>query len=301
MTDFFAALPMYDWPEARAEVDAEWAAIRSRLRAAGIDAPEKLVRRNADMPPVPGGIRDAAGAIVAPDPATLPPDELDFSTLWHHPKLLFGQTCWGPLELELVSNVRIVGQPDYSAYEGGQGELYSSAILMRRNPPALSGGWPEGPDGAGWGSGLRQETAERGRDDPAPPLRGDPHLEGEGDVGAPSDGTATIPLGRIRGKRLAFNSHDSMSGILALTRDLAALGEGLDVFSGLVETGAHRASVMAVAEGRADVAAVDCRSWQLIRRFEPKAGAVRVVGWTGRRKGLPYIAALGSPVTELPR
>jgi ABC-type phosphate/phosphonate transport system substrate-binding protein len=254
MSDFIAALPMYDWPEVQAEVDAEWADIRARLLAAGFDAPERLVRRNGDMPAVPGGIRNAAGAVIAPDPATLPPDELDFPTLWRHPKLLFGQTCWGPMELGLAADVRVVGQPDYSAYEGGEGEFYSSAVVMRRGS----------------------------------------------DVASPPNSRALLPLDLIRGKRLAFNSHDSMSGIIALTRDLAALGESPDIFSERIESGGHRSSIVAVAEGRADVASIDCRSWALAQRFEPAAKAVRVVGWTARRKGLPYIAALGSPVTRWP-
>ena len=74
------------------------AACAHAFSSAGIDAPEKLVRRNADLPPVPGGIRNGEGRVIAPDPATLPPDELDFPTLWKHPELLLAQTCWGPME-----------------------------------------------------------------------------------------------------------------------------------------------------------------------------------------------------------
>ena len=79
------------------------------------------------------------------------------------------------------------------------------------------------------------------------------------------------------------------------TRDLADLGQSLDLFSQRAETGGHRASVVAVAEGRADVCTIDCRSWALARRFEPRAADVAVVGWTARRPGLPYISARGAP------
>src|SRR5882757_410267 len=122
-----AALPMYDWPEVSEEVDAQWARLRDTFRQRGIDAPEGLARVNGDLPPVPGGIRDDTGELIAPDPATLPPDELDFHKLWLHPALLFAQTCWGPMELGLSKQVQVVGQPSYDAYEGGQGEFYSSA------------------------------------------------------------------------------------------------------------------------------------------------------------------------------
>ena len=251
MSELVAALPMYDWPEARDEVDAQWARLRDAFRRRGIDAPQTIVRRNGDLPPVPGGIHDAQGKLIAPDPATLPPDELDFHKLWLHPALLFAQTCWGPMELGLSKHVQVVGQPSYDACEGGQGELYSSALVMRA------------------GEGL--------------------------EVRSPADGRALVPHDLIRGKRFTFNSLDSMSGIIALTRDLQAAGEDLDFFSTRSESGGHRDSIVAVAEGKADVAAIDCGSWALAQRFEPAAQAVKVVGWTGRRKGLPFITAATTP------
>jgi ABC-type phosphate/phosphonate transport system substrate-binding protein len=246
-----AALPMYDWPESRAATDAEWRGLHACLAAAGIDAPEKIVRRNADLPAVSGGILDREGRVIAPDPATLPPDELDFQTLWKHPNLLFAQTCWGPMEEGLQEHVTVIGQPSYDGIEGGLGALYSSPILMRRG------------------------SAEP--------------------VGAPADGHAVLPLDFIRGKRFAYNSTDSMSGIIALKRDLEAAGESLAIFSERIETAAHRASIVAVAEGRAAVCAVDCRSWHLAKLYEPCASDVAVVGWTARRKGLPYITSRHTP------
>lgn len=254
MSPLIAALPMYDWPEARAEVDALWATLRDRLRAAGIAAPDALCRRNGDMPAVPGGIRDASGAVIAPDPATLPPEEFDLPTLWRHPDLLLAQTCWGPMNATFLRDrVLVVGQPDYSDVPGGADVSYSSAILMRADDPGV-------PDQ---------------------------------DLVPPPDGTARLPLEAMRGRRLAFNEKHSMSGWLALSADLRAAGEDVAILGGLAATGGHRASIRAVAQGRADVCAVDCRSLALARRFEPETARLRVAGWTARRLGLPYICARG--------
>ncbi|MEQ9244368.1 MAG: phosphate ABC transporter substrate-binding protein, partial [Nitratireductor sp.] len=68
-------------------------------------------------------------------------------------------------------------------------------------------------------------------------------------------------------------------------------GEAVDLFAGKLETGGHRASLEAVRDGRADVCAVDCRSWAMAQRLVPGVGNLRVVGWTARRLGLPYITS----------
>lgn len=276
---FIAALPMYEWPENRADTESEWRRFREILRRAGIDAPDTIVRRNADMPAVPGGIRDASGKVIARDPAALPPDELHFPTLWRHPDMLICQTCWGPLELGLGEHVKVVGQPSYDGFEGGEGPLYSSAIVMRAapNPP-----WMEAARqrAASAPTVIARELAARRRGVDKP---------------APENGLADIPLTLLGGRRFAFNSAESMSGFLAPSRDLEAMGESLGIFSERIETGSHRGSIVAVAEGRADVCAIDCRSWQLAQLHEPKAELVQVVGWTGRRKGLPMITSLRTP------
>lgn len=251
MSNYIAALPMYDWPERTAEVDAEWAVLRDLMRDEGIPAPEKLVRRNADVLSMPDGIRDGGGIEIAPDPSVLPADQLDLHVLWRHPALLIGQTCWGPMELGLARHVEVVGQADYSAFEGGQGPLYSSAIVMRADAPGV------------------QTVA--------------------------ANGTADLPVTSMRGRRLAFNSSDSLSGVLALERDLQHIGQSLDIFSDRILTGGHRNSIKAVANGEADVAAIDCRSWALARRFEPAAEALIVVGWTALRPGLPFVVSRHLP------
>lgn len=245
---------MYDWPETRDQTDALWAGLRDRLRAAGIDAPETMARRNADLPAVPGGIRDASGALIAPDPATLPPDDFDFAALWRHPSLLLGQTCWGPMEVGLADHVRVLSQPSYDGIPGGAGPDYSSAVVVRRE-----GGAPE-------------------------------------NVPPPADGRARLPLDRLRGLRFVYNNPDSMSGLLGISHDLDAVGQSVAIFSERTETGAHRSSILAIVEGRADVATIDCRSWMLAGLYEADAvAALSVIGWTARRPGLPYITARTTP------
>ena len=223
---------MYDWPETRAATDAEWTRFCAFFQRAGIDAPKTIVRRNADMPAVPGGIRDARGQgdRTGSGDACRRTNSIS-RRLWRHPDLLLAQTCWGPMELGLAEHVQVVGQPSYNGFEGGQGQLYSSAILDA--------------------GGARRHVA------PLPTAR--------------RSSRSTC----IRGKRFAYNSLDSMSGIMAPSRDLEAMGESLDIFSERIETGAHRASIVAVAEGRADVCAIDCRSWHMAKRHEPKAGRGR--------------------------
>lgn len=88
--------------------------------------------------------------------------------------------------------------------------------------------------------------------------------------------------------QLAFNSRDSLSGWLSLVQDA---GDPAGWADGLVETGGHRASIRAVAEGRADLAAIDCRSWAQALAHEPCARELVVIGWTAERPGLPFVTA----------
>jgi ABC-type phosphate/phosphonate transport system substrate-binding protein len=110
-------------------------------------------------------------------------------------------------------------------------------------------------------------------------------------VAAPVPGTAaaSLPPDLLVGRRFALNAGESLSGFLSLAADLGADPRILAAES--VETGSHRASVQAVAKGRADIAAIDCRSWHLARRFEPCAARLTVIGWTAERPGLPYVTS----------
>lgn len=108
----------------------------------------------------------------------------------------------------------------------------------------------------------------------------------------PKSGKASIPLAAMLGKRLAFNDRVSLSGYLSVTADVTAeTGERKAFYSKGVHSGSHRHSVELVANAEADIAAIDCKTWDYVQRFDDAAQKVRVIGWTQARKGLPYVCS----------
>lgn len=98
-------------------------------------------------------------------------------------------------------------------------------------------------------------------------------------------------LADFDGGRLAVNEALSQSGWAAPQAHLAAAGVRMVPWG---PTGSHAASGQAVAEGRADLAALDAVSWRLFRRAEPWAARLRVLEATAPTPGLPLIAAAGT-------
>ncbi len=113
-----ATLPMYDWPEIRCQVDQFYADLRARV------------------PQLPAVL-------------TRPETTQGLHALWRDKSLMFGQTCWGPLQLGLAAHVHVLAQPLYDDVPGGQGAFYRSAIVMRggRACPVPAHDRAELPDG----------------------------------------------------------------------------------------------------------------------------------------------------------
>ncbi|GHE00776.1 hypothetical protein U879_14375 [Defluviimonas sp. 20V17] len=98
-------------------------------------------------------------------------------------------------------------------------------------------------------------------------------------------------------RRFAFNQPDSHSGWAAAQITAAGLGFR---FAPALETGDHRASALAVARGRADIAALDWITWRGIARWEAElARDLRVLGASDPAPGLPLIAAPGADTAAL--
>jgi ABC-type phosphate/phosphonate transport system substrate-binding protein len=104
-----------------------------------------------------------------------------------------------------------------------------------------------------------------------------------------------LRLEDLRGRRCAVNERDSNSGSNLLRAAIAPLAEHGRFFSSVELTGAHLASVRVVAEGRADVAAIDCVSYAHIGRVSAELTArLRILDWTPSSPGLPYVTARAS-------
>ena len=91
---------------------------------------------------------------------------------------------------------------------------------------------------------------------------------------------------------IAINREDSQSGFRVWGEILNANPGDMLPGSSLIETGSHRSSVIAVAEGRATIAAIDAVSFELAKRYEPNAAAdVCVIGRSNPKPGLPLVTA----------
>lgn len=102
----------------------------------------------------------------------------------------------------------------------------------------------------------------------------------------------TVSLDELRGSTVAFNSTDSQSGFGALLDLVASFDTPEPFFGAILETEGHRNSVLALAEGRADAAAIDVLSWRLARRHEPEAARELVeLAWTRPTPSPPLITS----------
>lgn len=99
-------------------------------------------------------------------------------------------------------------------------------------------------------------------------------------------------LEELRGRRAAFNSSDSQSGMNTFRHAIAQLGNGRVFFSGLVESGGHLNSMKMVADGEVEIASIDTVSWGLACRELPElTSRLRSIGETASVPGLPLITS----------
>lgn len=107
-------------------------------------------------------------------------------------------------------------------------------------------------------------------------------------------------LAACRNARAAFNQDDSNSGMNVFRHAVAPLSRAGQFFSAVLRTGSHLGSLRAVADGRADVAAIDCVTYAFVSDELPElARQVRSIGMTAPSPGLPLIASDTVPTATI--
>lgn len=100
----------------------------------------------------------------------------------------------------------------------------------------------------------------------------------------------------LKGGICAVNSRDSHSGCNILRYMLAPIAQGETLFDSVKISGHHRESLMMLARGEADIAAIDCVTYALVTHYEPHiVEDLRVLCYSPPAPCLPYITSVRSP------
>ena len=94
----------------------------------------------------------------------------------------------------------------------------------------------------------------------------------------------------MRGTVVVINGPDSHSGMNALFALVGPYSVGGKFFSEVRVSGCHADSLATLKRGDADVAAIDCLTYELLRRYRPSAiDGTRPLGWTYNAPSPPYV------------
>ena len=96
----------------------------------------------------------------------------------------------------------------------------------------------------------------------------------------------------LRGARFTMNGWHSNSGMNLPRHLVARLAREGRFFGSVTVSGAHVASMAAVAEGSADVAAIDCVTFGLVAHYRPKdITRLRIIAETAASPAIPFITS----------
>lgn len=113
-------------------------------------------------------------------------------------------------------------------------------------------------------------------------------------------GSPIEEIAELRGQVVAMNGPDSNSGMNLLRALIAPHAGGRPFFARVLPTGGHLASMAAVAQGYAGVAAIDAITYGLTARHRPDlTEGLRVLAVSPSTPGLPLITSLATEAAEL--
>jgi ABC-type phosphate/phosphonate transport system substrate-binding protein len=107
-------------------------------------------------------------------------------------------------------------------------------------------------------------------------------------------------LSDLRGATVAINEPSSNSGCNLLAAAVAPIRQQEPFFGRAILTGLHHASAVAVADGRAAIAAIDAITYTQLSRYHPDLTAgLRTIGWTALAPGLPLVTSIMTPPRQV--
>jgi len=109
---------------------------------------------------------------------------------------------------------------------------------------------------------------------------------------------ASRDLSSYENRPVAVNMFSSQSGWAALC-DVATTAK--TTLRNIKISGAHRASAEMVASGAADLAAVDCVTWEMIKRWDDFANQLEIIAMSAPTPGLPLICGHAENAADLTR
>lgn len=99
-------------------------------------------------------------------------------------------------------------------------------------------------------------------------------------------------LAELRASRCTVNEPSSNSGMNLLRAAIAPIAERRPFFRSVSTSGSHWNSARMVADGSADVAAIDCVSYAHLQRCDAALAArLRILDWTPSSPSLPLVSA----------
>ncbi|MFT5502520.1 MAG: ABC-type phosphate/phosphonate transport system substrate-binding protein [Gammaproteobacteria bacterium] len=102
-------------------------------------------------------------------------------------------------------------------------------------------------------------------------------------------------LNDCKNRIAAINGPDSNSGMNVLRHAVGPLANQSCFFSDVLVSGGHWDSVIAVSESRADVAAIDCVTFALLKDHQPDLiDSVKIIGSSTETCGLPFVIPLAN-------
>ncbi|MGB3736790.1 MAG: PhnD/SsuA/transferrin family substrate-binding protein [Ilumatobacter sp.] len=213
-----------------------------------------------DWPEVQGDVDRLWATIVtaARDRGVAVPDRLKRAEtlieLWGDPSMILGQVCSLNPVRDGLGETEVIGTIVYEPARGLPDQepgTYYSVLVARSDDTRCAG---LGRDGIGHRS-------------------------------------ANDSIRRFTGATVAANGTDSQSGYWSLGHFIDDHLVDGPLFDDVIFTAAHRESVRAVADGRADLAAIDVHSWRLAMEHEPASSGLTVIGTTEPTPGVVCVVS----------